>query len=232
MSQALSWFQYLCHSSSLCCTLDNFFQSRFQFSSCPLNCVHAVFSTTCLLSFWCQWSPFSFLDIVWFFSYIHGQHMVVSLFLSLGFCSSNTLSLHSGYQTHVVKCSPRRLFFFAFIPFHLGLNPREAASPSSLCGPGFFCFAFQGFHIYRRFSEQIFFFIMLVSGWSPSLGHWRPTDDPNVSVSSYTHWLRGFSSSLTWKAFLSFLTVQAYIWKHAFSVLVFKKWEEKMINIV
>lgn len=29
------------------------------------------------------------------------------------------------------------------------------ASPSFLCGPGFFCFAFQGFHIYTRFSEQI-----------------------------------------------------------------------------
>lgn len=112
------------------------------------------------------------------------SEMMVSLMLSPGFCSSNTGSLQSGFQTHVVRRSPRRLF--PFIPLHLGLNPTEAASPSSLCGPGFASYALGDSIFMQGFAEQSCV-IILVSGLSPCLEHKGPTDGPWASVGSCTH---------------------------------------------
>lgn len=93
-------------SHSLCAfrmwpILNNFFESRFQFSSSLLNCL-------CIL--------LSYLSIEFLVS-------VIIIFISLGFCSSSAGSLPYGFQTHVGGCSLGRLF--PFIPLYSGVNPRR-----------------------------------------------------------------------------------------------------------
>lgn len=93
-------------SHSLCAfrmwpILNNFFESRFQFSSSLLNCLCILLS--CLS--------------------IESLVSVIIIFISLGFCSSSAGSLPYGFQTHVVGCSLGRLF--PFIPLYSGVNPRR-----------------------------------------------------------------------------------------------------------
>lgn len=127
------------------------------------------------------------------------SHMMVSVIPSLGICSTNTGSLLSGFQTHVIRCSPERIF--PFITFTRD-ESKIGSIPIFPLWARISYFALQRFHIYKRFYEQIFYdsclrFVTI----SRSSG---PTDGPRASSVSSTHSLRDFSSFLSWEAFVYF----------------------------
>lgn len=112
---------------------------------------------------------------------------MVSLSLSLGFCSATQVVCVTGskpvWSGVLLEDFPS-----------LRGGSKKATSPSSLCGPAFFYFAFQGFHIIQGCQNRVP--IILTSGLSPSLDHLGLTGGPGAKASN-THSLRDFSSFLT-----------------------------------
>lgn len=102
MSPTVPWFQWLSIPFSLCHILNNFFRSRFQFSSSLLNCI-------CIL--------LSCLSIEFLMSVI-----IIFLF-PLGFVQASQVVC-------IMSSKPMCLGvlledFFPFIPLHSGVNPRR-----------------------------------------------------------------------------------------------------------